>query len=120
MYTISQISQKLGVQPFVIRFWENNFPQLKSSEGEDDENLYSEEDFAILQKIKSLVIEQDLSLEEALDQMKDSSPEKQDEAEPDIFERKNELPEDTVEEKTVLKKLYDELSEIIEMMQKLI
>jgi len=120
MYTISEISRKLGVQPFVIRFWENNFPQLKSSEGEDDENLYSDEDLAVLRKIKDLIIEQDLSLEEALDKMKDASPEKQGEAEPDMFERENEPPEDAAEEKTELKKLYEELSEIIEMMQKLI
>ncbi len=65
MYRIGEVAKKLDVKPYVLRFWETEFPQIMLCRTEKGQRLYSEENIAILLKIKELLYEQGMTIEGA-------------------------------------------------------
>lgn len=56
-YTIGEVSNILGVKPYVIRYWESEFSFLKPRKQEGRIRKYSEDNILLLKKIdrKSVV-----------------------------------------------------------------
>jgi len=57
-YKIGEVSQILGLKPFVIRYWESEFKQLRPSKNETGQRVYRKKDILILQRIKELLYEE--------------------------------------------------------------
>lgn len=73
-YSISEVSQLLGINASNLRFWEKEFKQLKPKRNAKSTRFYTEEDITLLKQIIYLVNHQNLTLEGArqkLSQKKD-------------------------------------------------
>jgi len=64
-YKIGQIASILGLKPFVLRFWETEFPALKPIRTPKGQRLYTEEHLTLLQTIQRLMHEEGMTLEGA-------------------------------------------------------
>ena len=64
-YSISEVSELLGVSQSNLRFWEKEFKQLKPRRNAKGTRFYTQDDIQILKKIMFLVNDQRLTLEGA-------------------------------------------------------
>jgi len=65
MYRIGEAARALNLQTSVLRFWEGEFPELQPVRTPKGQRLYTERDMEILQKIRSLLHEQGMTIEGA-------------------------------------------------------
>jgi DNA-binding transcriptional MerR regulator len=61
-YRIGQVASRLGVRSSTLRFWETVFPEVRPQRGPGGQRLYSPEAVEMLQRIKTLVHEEGLTL----------------------------------------------------------
>ncbi len=54
-YRIGEVSRISGLEPYVLRYWETEFPQLKPDKGKSKQRLYSKKDLDIVLRIKQLL-----------------------------------------------------------------
>ena len=57
-YKISELSEMLGVESSVLRFWEKEFPQIKPMKVGQRKRLYRRKDFEVFQEIKRLLYDE--------------------------------------------------------------
>ncbi len=65
LHKIGQAADLLGVKPFVLRFWETEFPQLQPIRTASGQRLYSDEHIELVRRIQHLLYEQGLTIEGA-------------------------------------------------------
>jgi len=65
VYRIGEAARILNLQTSVLRFWEGEFPELRPVRTPKGQRLYSEKDMELLQKIRSLLHEQGMTIEGA-------------------------------------------------------
>lgn len=53
--TIGEVSTALGIKPHVLRYWEEQFPQLSPLKRAGGRRLYRPEDVALIERIDGLV-----------------------------------------------------------------
>ncbi len=56
-YRIGEAAKIAGVEPFVLRYWETEFPQIKPAKKSTGQRVYYEEDLKTILKIKKLLYE---------------------------------------------------------------
>lgn len=56
--SIGEVAQELGVEPHVIRFWEENFEQIKPEIGKGGRRYYYNKQLKILRRIKKFLHEE--------------------------------------------------------------
>lgn len=61
-YKISDVCAMTDTQPYVLRFWESEFPQLAPSKSRSGHRLYTEKDVGLVQKIKALLYEEEYTI----------------------------------------------------------
>lgn len=64
-YKIGHAAQILGVEPYVLRFWETEFPQLCPIRTPKGQRLYTEAHLRLIARIKTLLYEHGLTIEGA-------------------------------------------------------
>ena len=64
-YRIGEAARILNVQTSVLRFWEDEFPELQPERTPKGQRLYSEKDIDILKRIRTLLYEQGMTIEGA-------------------------------------------------------
>ena len=57
-YKLSELSEMLGVETSVLRFWEKEFPQIKPMKVSPRKRLYRRKDFEVFREIKRLLYEE--------------------------------------------------------------
>ena len=57
-FKIGDLSEKLGVESHVLRFWEKEFPQIKPLKVGAKKRLYRPQELALFQEIKKLLYEE--------------------------------------------------------------
>ena len=62
---IGEAARALGLEPYVLRFWEVEFPQLAPSRTEKGQRLYTQADMALLRAIQKLLHEEGLTIDGA-------------------------------------------------------
>ncbi|MFW6388596.1 MAG: MerR family transcriptional regulator [Desulfohalobiaceae bacterium] len=72
-YKIGQAARILELEPYVLRFWESEFPQLDPIRTPKGQRLYSEEHLALLRRIKHLLYTQGLTIEGAKRKLQENS-----------------------------------------------
>ena len=55
MRSIGEVSEALGIKPHVLRYWEDQFRELKPLKRAGGRRLYRPEDVALLRRIQGLV-----------------------------------------------------------------
>ncbi len=64
-FKFGELTSLTGIKPYVIRFWETEFTEVSPVVAEDGQKTYSRADVETLLKIKSLLFDHKLSLQEA-------------------------------------------------------
>ncbi len=54
-YRIGEVSRLSGLEQYVLRYWESEFPQLKPNKGKSGQRLYSKKDLDAVLHIKQLL-----------------------------------------------------------------
>ena len=88
-YKIGEVAEITGLKPFVLRFWETEFPQLVPVRTKKGQRLYTDEHLCLLSTIKTLLYEEKLTIDGARRRL--AGPER---------------------EVSVLRQVYDELRDI--------
>jgi DNA-binding transcriptional MerR regulator len=57
-YKIGEACKELGIQPYVLRYWETEFPALAPSKSRSGQRVYSEKELEIIRRIKQLLYEE--------------------------------------------------------------
>ena len=68
--TIGEASVEVGVEPYVIRFWETKFSQLRPVKRSGGRRFYRPSDVDKLKLIKSLLYKNGLTIKGAIEQLK--------------------------------------------------
>lgn len=64
LFKLDEVSSLVGVKPYVLRFWENQFAEISPIRSSSGQMLYREEDVQTIAKIKSLLFEKKLSVDQ--------------------------------------------------------
>lgn len=62
-YKIGQIADAVGLKPFVLRFWETEFPQLAPIRTPKGQRLYTEQHLELVRTIQRLMHQEGMTLE---------------------------------------------------------
>lgn len=57
-YKIGEACKKLDIQPYVLRYWETEFPALNPNKSRSGQRVYGEEELAVIRRIKDLLYEE--------------------------------------------------------------
>src|SRR6185503_8218391 len=57
-YKIGEACKTLGIQPYVLRYWETEFPALSPAKSRSGQRVYSEKELEIIRRIKQLLYEE--------------------------------------------------------------
>ncbi len=56
-FTIGEVSELCAVKPHVLRYWEQEFPQLKPAKRRGNRRYYQKHDVTLIRKIRTLLYE---------------------------------------------------------------
>ncbi len=68
-FTIGEVSQLCNVKPHVLRYWEQEFPQLKPVKRRGNRRYYQRGDVLCIRQIRSLLYEQGFTIGGARQQL---------------------------------------------------
>ena len=61
-FRIGDVSQLVGVEPYVLRFWETEFPMLQPKKGKAGHREYKRKDVELLLEIKRLLYDEGFTI----------------------------------------------------------
>jgi DNA-binding transcriptional MerR regulator len=70
-FTIGEVSDLCAVKPHVLRYWEQEFPQLKPIKRRGNRRYYQIDDVLMVRHIRSLLYEQGFTIGGARQRLKD-------------------------------------------------
>jgi DNA-binding transcriptional MerR regulator len=100
-FTIGEVSELCAVKPHVLRYWEQEFPQLKPVKRRGNRRYYQREDVLTIRQIRSLLYDQGYTIGGARQRMTDEGDE-------------NGL---SIEIQAVIKETIQELEELLKALQ---
>lgn len=71
-FTIGEVSELCSVKPHVLRYWEQEFPQLKPVKRRGNRRYYQRQDVLLIRQIRSLLYEQGYTIGGARQRMTDN------------------------------------------------
>jgi DNA-binding transcriptional MerR regulator len=64
-FRIGEVSELLGVEPYVLRYWESEFPALAPQKSSSGQRMFRRKDVDLLFNIKHLLYEKKFTIEGA-------------------------------------------------------
>jgi len=61
-FTIGEVSDLCAVKPHVLRYWEQEFPQLKPVKRRGNRRYYQRQDVLVIRQIRALLYEQGFTI----------------------------------------------------------
>ena len=61
-YKVGEVCQYTDTQPYVLRFWESEFPQLASEKNRSGQRVYRREDIDLIFRIKKLLNDEEYTI----------------------------------------------------------
>lgn len=80
-YSISEVSDLVGVKPHVLRYWETQFKMLRPRKGRGGARMYRKRDIEVLFDIKQLLYDQRFTIAGARRKILDEKPDGKDQIE---------------------------------------
>ena len=85
-FRIGEVSRIIGVEPYVLRYWESEFPQIRPARADSKQRTYQKKDLELIKEIKRLLYEEKLTLEGARKRLKKLSAKTETKKTADIVE----------------------------------
>src|SRR3989344_1260474 len=70
-FRIGEVADLLGVKPYVLRYWETEFPDIKPAKSKSGQRLYKRRDVELLVRIKQLLYLERFTINGARKRLKD-------------------------------------------------
>jgi DNA-binding transcriptional MerR regulator len=99
-FTIGEVSELCGVKPHVLRYWEQEFPQLKPVKRRGNRRYYQRHDVLMIRQIRSLLYEQGFTIGGARQQLSGEG-----------------AKDDGAQSQQIIKQLCGELEEILQILK---
>ena len=90
-FRIGEASRIVGVEPYVLRYWESEFPQIRPQRADSNQRTYQKQDLETLVEIKRLLYDEKMTIEGARLRFKGESSDKTADLDSVIEEIKAEL-----------------------------
>lgn len=68
-FKLEEICSITGIKPYVLKFWESEFPSLKPITGASGQKVYTHRDLEVIKLIKKALIDEKYSIAELKNQM---------------------------------------------------
>jgi DNA-binding transcriptional MerR regulator len=73
-FTIGEVSDLCGVKPYVLRYWEQEFTQLKPMKRRGNRRYYQHHEVLLIRRIRELLYEQGFTISGARNRLSDAIP----------------------------------------------
>jgi len=73
-FTIGEVSELCGVKPYVLRYWEQEFTQLKPMKRRGNRRYYQHHEVLLVRRIRDLLYDQGFTISGARNQLSEGSP----------------------------------------------
>ena len=73
-FTIGEVSELCGVKPHVLRYWEQEFTQLKPIKRRGNRRYYQHHEVLLIRRIRSLLYEQGFTINGARNRLEEPAP----------------------------------------------
>jgi DNA-binding transcriptional MerR regulator len=73
-FTIGEVSDLCGVKPYVLRYWEQEFTQLKPMKRRGNRRYYQHHEVLLIRRIRDLLYEQGFTISGARNRLTESGP----------------------------------------------
>ncbi len=100
-FTIGEVGELCGVKPHVLRYWEQEFPQLKPLKRRGNRRYYQRHDVVMIRQIRSLLYEQGFTIGGARQQLAG-----------------NEVKNDITQSQALIQQMWLELEELLLLLEK--
>src|ERR1700741_1528984 len=100
-FTIGEVSDLCGVKPHVLRYWEQEFPQLKPVKRRGNRRYYQRQDVLVIRQIRGLLYEQGFTIGGARNRRKGDEPR-----------------DDVSQAQQIIRQLRGELEEVLRILRK--
>lgn len=71
-FRIGEVSDILEVKPYVLRYWESEFPDIKPSKSKSGQRLYKRRDVELLMRIKELLYDERFTINGARKRLRET------------------------------------------------
>ena len=72
-FTIGEVSELCGVKPYVLRYWEQEFSQLKPMKRRGNRRYYQHHEVLLIRRIRELLYEQGFTISGARNRLAEAS-----------------------------------------------
>ena len=100
-FTIGEVSELCAVKPHVLRYWEQEFPNLKPVKRRGNRRYYQREDVILIRQIRSLLYDQGYTIGGARQRMSGDGSEE----------------DDGSQYKQMIRQMINELEEVLQALQ---
>lgn len=98
-FTIGEVSDLCGVKPHVLRYWEQEFPQLKPVKRRGNRRYYQRHDVLMIRQIRSLLYDDGFTIGGARQKLAVNDS------------------KDSNENQSVIREMIDDLEEVLEILK---
>ena len=121
-FTIGEVSELCGVKPYVLRYWEQEFTQLKPMKRRGNRRYYQHHEVLLIRRIRELLYEQGFTISGARNRLTELVHARADapgmnDKEPDTAEFIDELAADEVSAQTEDVPLPEVITSEVSMIQ---
>ena len=99
-FTIGEVSELCAVKPHVLRYWEQEFPQLKPVKRRGNRRYYQRPDVILIRQIRSLLYEDGFTIGGARQQLSG-----------------DEIKSDSSLSKQIIKQMREELEDVLALLK---
>jgi DNA-binding transcriptional MerR regulator len=100
-FTIGEVSDLCAVKPHVLRYWEQEFPQLKPLKRRGNRRYYQRHDVILIRQIRSLLYEQGFTIGGARQRLSG-----------------DEAKDDSSQSQQIIRQLRSELEEVLDLLRR--